>query len=561
MSRGRKAKNASINLEREQIYKKFQGFYFQFIISQLARRTASTLTKDDANELLEKITREKDALIREKKIKQGKLQEAELQSELIFDIPKNWVWCKLDDICFNITDGTHQTPSYTETGRPFISAQHVKPFSFTPYIYKHVSEEAYQECIKSGKPEVGDLLVTRVGAIGEAAVIDSDPEFAYYVSVGLVQPFKEHVYSKYIEFVINSPYGNLYSKGNVSSKGSSAGNFNLGRIRSFLIPFPPLREQQMILDFLNDFGNDNLKEGKVYFDVEIEGKVKSLFQNQLSGNLIADELAHQRTLVKTLRQQLLQEAVQGKLVKNGVYTEGVLESAHDLLKTIKAEKAQLIKDKKLKKEKDLPPIKAEEIPFEIPEGWVWCRLGEICMKITDGFHNTPPKVSEGFPYISATHVKPDNIDWEGCQYVAENFHRELFVKAYPTKGELLVVNIGAGCGTPAIIDVDYEFSFKNTAILKFNQEFIVNRLLYYYFLLRKDEIYLNLTKGGLQPFLSLKILNEIYFPLPPLAEQTRIVEKLDSLMQLCDNLDASIAASAVQNEQLLQQVLREALGG
>ena len=190
---------------------------------------------------------------------------------------------------------------------------------------------------------------------------------------------------------------------------------------------------------------------------------------------------------------------------------------------------------------------------------MWCRLGELYFKITDGFHNTPPKISIGIPYISATHVKSDKIDWKNCDYVAENYHRELFVKAYPKKGELLVVNIGAGCGTPAIIDIDYEFSFKNTAILKSNQELINNDFLFYYFLLSKESIYNTLTQGGLQPFLSLKILYNIQIPLPPIKEQHRITIKIKELMTLCDELEHSIQHSQKYTEELLQVALKEAL--
>jgi len=305
------------------------------------------------------------------------------------------------------------------------------------------------------------------------------------------------------------------------------------------LPFKEIAQIEIPLPALKD----QLKFVKQYEDLESKS------------NLLSTELTHQLSLVKKLRQQLLQDAVQGKLVKQNPADE----PASELLKKIKAEKEKLIAEKKVKKEKELPPIKLEEIPFDIPDNWVWCRLGEICTKVTDGFHNTPPKVASGFPYISATHVKSDNIDWKSCHYVDEKYHRELYVKTFPQKGELLIVNIGAGCGTPAIINVDYEFSFKNTAILKFNQGLVNNKLLYYYFLLRKEEIYINLTKGGLQPFLSLAILNEIYFPLPPLAEQNRIVQKLDELMQRCNDLDASIKQSQSQNEKLLQQVFREAL--
>lgn len=204
---------------------------------------------EHAGKLLERINAEKDSLMQQKKIRQGQLQNAERQEDLIFLIPNNWVWCKLDEICYNITDGTHQTPSYTVSGRVFLSAQNVKPFIFKPEDHKFVNESDYQDYIANRKPEIGDLLIGRVGAgIGEAAVIDKKIDFCFYVSLGLIQPFKKHLDSNYLACVINSPYGVKYSKGNISSKGGSAGNFNLGRIRSFLIPLPPLTEQHRIVE-------------------------------------------------------------------------------------------------------------------------------------------------------------------------------------------------------------------------------------------------------------------------------------------------------------------------
>ena len=106
---------------------------------------------EPASELLKKIKAEKERLVREKKIKIGKLQEAETLDELLFDIPPHWKWCKLDEICKNITDGTHQTPTYTKSGRMFLSAQNVKPFRFMPEEHKFVSEEAYQGYTKKQK--------------------------------------------------------------------------------------------------------------------------------------------------------------------------------------------------------------------------------------------------------------------------------------------------------------------------------------------------------------------------------------------------------------------------
>ena len=201
-----------------------------------------------AKELLEEIKKEKTKLIKEKKIKQGKKQTANEIEDLDITIPDSWLLVDLDDITKYITDGTHQTPRYVENGRMFLSAQNIKPFKFMPEIYRCVSEEDYQKYIANRKTEKGDLLLGRVGAgIGETAVVNQDLEFAIYVSLGLVKTFKQFTNPEYLATVFNSPYGVRYAKGNISSGGGSAGNFNLGRIRSFPIPFPPLEEQKEIV--------------------------------------------------------------------------------------------------------------------------------------------------------------------------------------------------------------------------------------------------------------------------------------------------------------------------
>jgi type I restriction enzyme S subunit len=285
--------------------------------------------------------------------------------------------------------------------------------------------------------------------------------------------------------------------------------------------------------------------------------VVELLKLKSNSNSISTEIINQLDLIKQLRQAFLREAMQGKLVKS----TNTKETGQQLLEKIKAEKAQLIAEKKLKKEKELPPISEDEIPFEIPEHWAWCRLGEICTKVTDGFHNTPKKLQEGKIYISATHVKDTGIKWDECLYVSEKDHLELFKKASPKKGEILITNRGAGCGTPAIIDIEDEFSFQNTALIGFSQSLINNKYVYNFILKSRDEIMAKFVNGGLQPMLSNVILKTVPFPLPPLHEQEQIVAKLEELMAFCDGLEQSIKESQGYNEMLLQQVLREALQG
>lgn len=198
-------------------------------------------------ELLEKIKLEKEQLIKKGDIKKGKKQLSNDLGDIHFSLPENWIYVDLDDITQYITDGTHQTPKYTSSGRIFLSAQNVKPFKFMPERHKYVSEQDYQQYIKNKIPEKGDLLIGRVGSKGETAVIDRDIEFAFYVSLGLVKTFKDLTSPEYLSIVLNSPYGNRYATGNMSSIGASAGNFNLGRIRSLPIPFPSLEEQKEIV--------------------------------------------------------------------------------------------------------------------------------------------------------------------------------------------------------------------------------------------------------------------------------------------------------------------------
>jgi len=217
---------------------------------------------EPASVLLEKIAKEKAQLFKKGEIKkQQELSEIEVK-EKAFRIPDEWEWARIVDICSLITDGTHQTPTYTESGRIFISAQNVKPFKFMPENHRWVSEEDYQGYIKNRKPEMGDILLTRVGAgIGEAAVIDTNLEFAIYVSVGLLKPFKDYINPEYLLIWLNSPLGRRHSEKNTYGKGVSQGNLNLSLIRNFVVSIPPFSEQHRIVTKVDELMNlcDSLK--------------------------------------------------------------------------------------------------------------------------------------------------------------------------------------------------------------------------------------------------------------------------------------------------------------
>jgi len=272
--------------------------------------------------------------------------------------------------------------------------------------------------------------------------------------------------------------------------------------------------------------------------------------------LLFAELTHQLNLVKKLRQQLLQDAVQGKLVGQNKKDE----PASELLKKIKAEKEKLIAEKKLKKEKELPPIKPEEIPFDIPGNWVWCRLGEIAIHITDGEHVTPQKRQDGRMLLSAKNIRDGFITYDNIDFISEEDFQKSIKRCKPEKNDILIVSVGGTIGRSTIMNDDVEFAIvRSVALIK---PFYKSMDRYIKFILDSPILQKEINGrswGTAQPCLYINQIKELTIPLPPLSEQIRIVQKLDELMKYCNELEASIKQSKTQNEKLLQQVLREAL--
>ena len=279
------------------------------------------------------------------------------------------------------------------------------------------------------------------------------------------------------------------------------------------------------------------------------------------------ELTHQLDLIKQLRQAFLREAMQGKLC-HAELVSASQETGHDLLAKIKAEKAQLIAEKKLKKEKELPPITADEIPFEIPEHWTWCRLGEICNTITKGsspnwqgvqYVDSPEK---GILFITSKNVDSFKIDLTKATYVEEKFN-EIEPRSILKKGDLLTNIVGASIGRTALYELE-EIANINQAVCilriehnLINKQFLLN-LMNSNFVI---ELMLKMQFAPGRANLSMGNVANFTIPLPPLHEQDQIVAKLEKLLAFCDGLEQSIKESQGYNEMLLQQVLREALQG
>ena len=233
------------------------------------------------------------------------------------------------------------------------------------------------------------------------------------------------------------------------------------------------------------------------------------------------------------------------------------------MEKIKAEKERLIKEKKIKKQKALAPIDKSEVPFDIPNGWVWCRTNDLCFNISSG--STPNKssfIDNGIPYLKVYNIRNQKIDLEyKPQYIKEEINNTKLKRSilYPTD---VVMNIvGPPLGKIAIIPNTYPKWNCNQAIVYFKLvEPLIHKYLYNFLKSLSFLKYIHFKGVAGQDNISITQSRSILIPLPPLEEQKQIVQKIETLFSICDKLEEQMNTSKKSAEMLMQSVLKEAFG-
>ncbi|MBO1301079.1 restriction endonuclease subunit S [Enterococcus sp. DIV1271a] len=257
---------------------------------------------------------------------------------------------------------------------------------------------------------------------------------------------------------------------------------------------------------------------------------------------------------KALREKILDLAMHGKLVPQ----DPTDEPASVLLDKIKEEKEQLIKDKKIKKEKPLPKISKEEIPYEIPDSWEWVRMVDI-QDVRDGTHDTPKYVTEGVPLITSKNLKGNQISFENVKYISVKDAEKIDQRSKVSNGDILFAMIGT-IGNPVLVQTHKRLSIKNVALLKQFSNKPINKFVLRY-LQFQQEIMKKNSAGGLQKFYSLTMIRKMLCPLPPLYEQKRIVAKIEELFALIDTIESNQLEFKQLTEQLDKKILDLAMHG
>lgn len=286
--------------------------------------------------------------------------------------------------------------------------------------------------------------------------------------------------------------------------------------------------------------------------------VKFYSSVKINSEEISTEFKRQLYFISQLRQAFLREAMQGTLVSNET-KDGA--TGAQLLAEIQKEKEQLVKEKKIKKQKPLPPISNDEIPFEIPENWVWCRLGEIIQYCDNLDIQKKLDSNELVNYVDIESIDNKKFEIRG---VKQKKVSELSSRARRVlkKDYIIYSTVRPYLKNIAIVDIEMQNFIGSTGFVVFKPIKVLGKYVFN-FLLNPDlnKKFEELMVGFNSPSITNETFENTLIPLPPLEIQERIVAQLNELMQYCDALEEQVKDSRALNEQLLQQVLREALEG
>ena len=496
---------------------------------------------EPASVLLERIRAEKEQLIKEGKIKKeknpsvifrgadnlpyekvGKNEPVCIADEVPFDIPESWEWVRLQNICNIVSARRVHQSDWKSSGIPFYRAREIGVLADKGKVDNDlfVSEELYNDFAKSGVPHPGDLMVTAVGTLGKVYVVQPQDRFYYKdASVICFENFGRTI-PEYLQLVMMSPYMTSLIKS--KSTGTTVGTITIVCAKQYLIPIPPLDEQRKIIKRL-----DNLK---------------LLIESYAEEESALSKLNTQ--FPEILKKSILQYAVQGKLVPQNPADE----PASVLLERIRAEKEQLIKAGKIKRDKhesvifrrdnsyyekvdEIERCIDDEIPFEIPASWAWTRLFSLCSNITDGEHKTPRRTAEyvGYYLLSARNIRDGHLSLEDVDYVDGKEYSLISKRCNPKRNNILISCSGS-IGRVCLVPDDGNYVMVRSAAVAVP---ILVHSKYLMYALQSEIVQKQIkskVKQAVQANLFQGEIRNLIIPVPPFDEQQRIVRKLDHLL-------------------------------
>ena len=499
---------------------------------------------EPASVLLERIRAEKQQMVKDGKLKAKEIKNDTviflgddnlhyekfpdgtvkcIEDEIPFELPEGWEWTRLQAICEPITDGTHKTPTYSDEGFIFLSSKNVTSGHIDWDNIMYIPESLHNELYARLAPQKNDILLAKNGTTGVAAIVDRDCIFDIYVSLALLRIIGYIISPEYLLSTIAS--STIQNYFNSSLKGIGVPNLHLEHIRTTLIPVAPINEQYRIAT-----------------------KLEQLLS--FADNIESDKTDLQTTIQLT-KSKILDLAIRGKLVKQNPDDE----PASVLLDRIRAEKEELIKQGKIKRDKkesvifrgednsyyekigDTVTCIDEELPFELPDGWIWCR-GSSCFLPME---SRKP---------SGTYFKYIDIDSIDNKHQAIKKAKITETAKAPSRanravfdGSILFSLVRPYLKNIALVDSNNADSIVSTGfyIATSNGTFIPK---YLYILMISAYVVNGLNqfmKGDNSPSISKDNIEKWLYPVPPLAEQEKIADIVQKYIRILEDIEKSLS--------------------
>ncbi|MFW1556754.1 restriction endonuclease subunit S [Vibrio parahaemolyticus] len=522
---------------------------------------------EPASALLERIAGEKAQLVKEKKIKKPKKLEPISTEDYLFDIPSSWSWERLGNIGETNIGLTYSPKEAGDEGIPVLRSANIQKGKIDLSDLVRVQKEVKDSVLV----EIGDLLICArngskalVGKTAQIKALNEPMAFGAFMAI-----FRSCI-NDYIEVFLNSP---VYRRNLDGVSTTTINQVTQTNLRSTICPLPPVNEQHRIVAKVDELMTlcDQLEQ-QTEASIEAHQVLVTTLLDTLTNSADADELMqnwariseHFDTLFTTeesidqLKQTILQLAVMGKLVPQDPSDE----PAAELLKRIAEEKAQLVKDKKIKKQKALPPISEDEKPFEVPSGWEWERLGNYSYVFAgNAFKSGDFNNEAGTKVIKITNAGVYSFI-ETNDFLPSEFS-EAYYQYQVLEGDLILAltrpYISSGLKV-SVCPSNYNKSLLNQRVAAIRTLDSTG----FTFLFLQSPVVLSHYQqrfggSGLQPNLKMSDVTDLFMAVPPKNEQLHIVRKVHELFALCDQLRLRLRGSQKTQLELTNTIVEQAV--
>lgn len=509
-----------------------------------------------ASELLKEIDAEKQRLVNAGKIKAHKPLPTIKPEEVPYELPQGWAWVRLGQVT-EYNGRSNIAGNEIDQDTWLLDLEDIEKTT-SRILYRANFSERQSKSSKSTFKK-GDVLYGKLRPYLDKVIV-ADSDGVCTTEIVPIVPY-DFLGSEFLKWLLKRPA--FLAHVNSLMYGVKMPRLGTDDALQSVHPLPPLPEQHRIVaridqlmarcDALETLRKEQAGKRLAVHAAAIQQLLEA--KDGAAWDFIEQhfgELYSVKANVAELRKAILQLAVMGRLVP----PDPKDPPASELLKEIDAEKQRLVKAGKIKAPKPLPPIKPQEVPYQLPQGWEWVRLGELANFI-DYRGKTPEKVDDGIPLITAKNIRFGFINRDPQEYVTENEFARWMTRGFPQVGDLLFTT-EAPLGNVAVVDIEEPFALAQRSICF--GIYCREMSIFLKWLIMSPTIQELLERnatGMTAKGIKAARLKELAFPLPPLPEQHRIVARINQLMTLCDKLDQKISDATDKQTELLNAVMAQ----